>query len=473
MPADVKTRFYTTERLGEKQSLTPEGFLLCMDVPIARTGQQVYGPGETPVVAKDGRVVIHREESEVFRPETIASFNGKPVVNEHPDGDVTPENWNNLAVGVVMNTRRAGDLLMSDLLITNSAAIKAIQEDGKRQVSCGYDADYVAEEGVAGVGYQKNIVGNHVALVDEARCGERCSIGDRQTTHDCSCKGDEMTRWERIVATVRDALPAGMFKPEHEKPLKDGLLKVMTADALAKDESEAGGTPMHFHVGSEARSKYTDEKLDGMFAAHDAKFKDHDDRLAAHDSMFKAHDAASEEEEKKEKAADEEAKKVEGDLEEEAPKGSTGDSVRKAKDSVFLEDAFIAAVASAEIIVPGISIPVFDRAAAPGISYKAVCGLRKKALQFAALDVNGGRALMLDGLMGGKTLDNAALDAMPCSKARDMFNALAALVRQANQDGNRSIDVNGNREHSTGDHTAMPLTLAELNKRNRARYEKR
>jgi hypothetical protein len=56
-----------------------QGFLLCKDVGIARTGQQVYGPGQTPLeVGADGTVIITREASEVFRAETIASGNGRP-----------------------------------------------------------------------------------------------------------------------------------------------------------------------------------------------------------------------------------------------------------------------------------------------------------------------------------------------------------------------------------------------------------
>src|SRR5271169_6848990 len=116
-------KFYAPERIGLKQSLTPEGFLLCADTPIARTGQMLYGPDETPIEpGPDGFARIEREEREVFRPETVASFAGKPVVDEHPDSDVTPDNWRSLAVGVVLNPRRGlaadADVLLADLVIT-------------------------------------------------------------------------------------------------------------------------------------------------------------------------------------------------------------------------------------------------------------------------------------------------------------------------------------------------------------------
>src|SRR5579862_9347436 len=106
-------RFFTTEQIGEKQALTPEGFLLCVDVPIARTGVMYYGPGETTIksTGPDGRVKVIRREEDVFRPEFMLSFAGKDFVDDHPQDGVNPENWRLLAtegsvVGTVMNPRR-------------------------------------------------------------------------------------------------------------------------------------------------------------------------------------------------------------------------------------------------------------------------------------------------------------------------------------------------------------------------------
>jgi hypothetical protein len=54
--------FYAPEKIGDKQSLTPDGFLLCEAVPVARVGMQIYGPDETPIpVGPDGITRIHRE----------------------------------------------------------------------------------------------------------------------------------------------------------------------------------------------------------------------------------------------------------------------------------------------------------------------------------------------------------------------------------------------------------------------------
>src|ERR1700692_2988687 len=108
---------HTVEKIGPKQSITREGFLLCEDVPLARTGKMIYGPGETPVqVGGAGYVTIIREEDEVFHPESMASFVGKDVVDEHPDDDVMPENYRFLTRGKGINQITTVGLNIAKLL---------------------------------------------------------------------------------------------------------------------------------------------------------------------------------------------------------------------------------------------------------------------------------------------------------------------------------------------------------------------
>ena len=57
----------------------------------------------------NGMIQIYRDEQEVFRPETMKSFEGKPFTIQHPEGLVTPDNWNELARGVIHNVRRGKD----------------------------------------------------------------------------------------------------------------------------------------------------------------------------------------------------------------------------------------------------------------------------------------------------------------------------------------------------------------------------
>jgi uncharacterized protein len=139
-------KFYVTERLGPKRSLTPEGFLLCQDVPVARVGFQDYHESELPLEADRGVIRVQRLEDEVFKPESVASIAGKSVVINHPDDDVGPDNWRDLEVGVMLTPRRGegnlSDRVLCDFLIKNPRGIKAIVEEGLREVSLGYDAEY-------------------------------------------------------------------------------------------------------------------------------------------------------------------------------------------------------------------------------------------------------------------------------------------------------------------------------------------
>jgi len=175
-------RYYSAAQLSDNIHVTPEGYLVCLGVPIARAGELVYGRGEVPITPGAGQTVVTRTIEDIHDPATMASFEGKPVTLHHPFGGdfVTPENWRKLAVGVVQHVRPGTgedkDKLLADLLITDSAAIVAVQSKALREVSCGYDAEF--EELAPGQGRQFNIVGNHVALVTEGRCGAACAIGD-------------------------------------------------------------------------------------------------------------------------------------------------------------------------------------------------------------------------------------------------------------------------------------------------------
>lgn len=184
--------YYTSEQLGPRRERTPEGFMLCFDVPVARTGEMIYGPGEVPEelgIGRDGRIKIYRRPEVVFDKKSMASLNGKPVTDDHPLVDVDPDNWRFYTRGVVVNPHRGEgeykDCLMADMIIFDAETIRDI-EMGKREVSCGYSPDYVqlmTSDGtpVPGEGEQENILYNHIALVNSGRCGAKCSIRDRKT----------------------------------------------------------------------------------------------------------------------------------------------------------------------------------------------------------------------------------------------------------------------------------------------------
>lgn len=451
------SKVYAPVQLGPKQSMTPEGFLLCEGVAIARTGTMLYGPYETPVtVGADGYARIDRVEAEVFSAKTMASFEGKPVVNDHPSQDVTPENWRELTVGVVLNVRRGTgddrDCLLADLLITVQSAIDLIKrkgDRGKREVSCGYDAEY--EETSPGFGRQVGIIGNHVALVDMGRCGTRCAIGDQATN---SGGAKKMTLKEKFL---------NAFKNKNEGEFA----------ALLNEVPESAGAPtVHIIHTADSKTATADAESEKRLEKLEAEVKDCKEKIddvAAYVKDRRAKDAASEKE--MEKAAEEQAKKtgpaaddaerMGSALELEAPPG-TGEAARKAKDSAYLVDSWKDTVALAEIIQPGVAIPTFDKAAAPTKTYDNMCAFRRNVLTAAMQEPETKKHM--DEIMAGHDLK-----AFTCDRLTGLFRAVGAFKKRAN-----GLTVDNSLPASLGvgggTGVAGDMTPAKLNELYRKEY---
>lgn len=217
-------KYFVTSKLSDNISETPEGFLVCVGVPIARTGEMTYGPGESPIeVGPDGIAIVYREAREVFREETMASFEGKPFTILHPEDFVNPKNWGILAKGTLQNVRRGtGETendLLADILITDEEAIKLVKS-GIREVSCGYEAEYI-QLGV-GRGMQTNIIGNHLALVQQGRAGTAYAINDQ--------KGAKMKLSEKVKGIFARAGDEAAKVVDEFPPKKDDDDKAKDAD---------------------------------------------------------------------------------------------------------------------------------------------------------------------------------------------------------------------------------------------------
>lgn len=482
--------FYTVEQLSPKLSMTPEGFLLCEDVPIARIGQLLYTGYETPIAPAQpgGIVTIDRTEGEVFHPDTLASFAGKPVTYDHPvGGPVTPANWSLLSVGTVNNPRRGSDtqkdLMIADLLITDPVAIQDILDKKIREVSCGYDCDY--EETGPGRGRQIGIIGNHVALVDKGRAGPRCSIGDtamalRRTLNTTVAGLARATAYDKLNKAIA----------AKDKAAADtALAEVLSGDA----EPDGGTSELHLHIGGDADGDGGNledindvlgqicARLDDMEgitgdAACESSMKDGRMKDAYRRTRDKrANDRRTrdaEEAEKKEKEEKETADRrmrdaAEGKEPEEEgddPKAKSAANDRSTvRDSSSLAPSYQETVSRAELLSPGIRFYAYDARADFKLTQDALTTLRRRAL--AKAFENDDTAPVIRPLTGDKpnfqTMDAAALTSM--------FNGAAELVRQHNttrdsRGGGRGVEVHsGSMTFSTGGGALSP---AEINKRN-------
>lgn len=177
---------YYGSRISDNLSTSPEGFLICHNVPIARTGYQDYLGSELPPGIQEEYELspqkvykVYRSPEEVFSPATIASFEGKPFTDNHPTEMVTTQNIDMYGKGHIQNVRRGegefNNMLIADIICTDEAVTNEIKEKRKREVSCGYD--YVIKKGSKGF-EQSQIRGNHLALVESGRAGQKAAIQD-------------------------------------------------------------------------------------------------------------------------------------------------------------------------------------------------------------------------------------------------------------------------------------------------------
>lgn len=223
---------YYGHRISPNQIETSEGYLVCRNVPIARTGEQLYLAGELGLAGDQDRLVlVHRPPEEVFAPEAVASFEGKPVTDGHPPEEVGPENYGAYARGHLQNVRREGELLVADLYITDPGLASDVRHKVKREISCGYTCTYQAE----GEGFwQRNIRGNHAAVVPKGRAGREVAIKD--TAQEAE-KGTLMSKFVKNILTVfgRAAKDAA---PEELGELVDTAATALEAEDVAPAPGE-------------------------------------------------------------------------------------------------------------------------------------------------------------------------------------------------------------------------------------------
>lgn len=204
---------------------SPEGYLICRDVPINRTGVQDYLAGELGLDGDPERVVkVYRLPKDVFAPAALASFEGKDVTDNHPPEMLTAENQSAYSKGHLEHVRRVGDNTVADLFIKDPVLASQVEIGAMREVSCGYNCKF--EPYLDGY-RQTNIIGNHVAVVPRGRAGHDVAIHDAAAQ---AGKGNPgMNFWKDIFA--------GLFGAAADAGAEG--LPAMTAQAVQDAEPAA------------------------------------------------------------------------------------------------------------------------------------------------------------------------------------------------------------------------------------------
>lgn len=219
-------RFLVTEKLSPHKFKTPEGYLICTDAVLSRTGKQEYRRCELFGDAcndPDKMINVERTSDEVFSDKAMSSFENKPICIQHPDVDVNSENYNELAVGFVRDIYKGFDngqpVMLGTLVITNKEAVDDIESGKYKELSCGYDCD-ISEDDLT----QRNIRGNHVALCEQGRAGIARIVDSVETNY--TYKNEEIKMKDTSIYTLKAAL-SNLSKMYTSGPGIDYVLKVL------------------------------------------------------------------------------------------------------------------------------------------------------------------------------------------------------------------------------------------------------
>ncbi len=225
---------YYGSTLSPNIDRTPEGYLICRNVPIARTGPQDYLAREMMLDGDPERIVrVQRYPEDVFEAATLASFEGKPITDGHPPENVGPENYAAYTKGHVQNVRRSGEYIVADLYINDANLANEVRNNVKREVSCGYLCNCVPD----GAGYrQSNIRGNHVAVVPRGRAGSTVAIKDAAGQAEKGRNNHMSEFWKSVLTAF--GMAAKDASPEELDTMVQTTASVLDAEPAKAPEAE-------------------------------------------------------------------------------------------------------------------------------------------------------------------------------------------------------------------------------------------
>lgn len=268
------------------------GFITIGRNPISRAGVFPY-LGRSIGAPEPDRIYNVYRPAEEFTPEMLDSFKLLPIVDDHTmlgDG-FTPAESKGVHGTTGEEVVFEDGVLYSSLRIF-SEKLKSLIESGKRALSLGYRCAYEKASGVFdGKRYdyiQRNLRGNHLALVDAARCD--VAVLDNHHAYDNHMAFDHFDlaldnhQEEKAMAdeTKKDELEDRLKKAE------DGLKAALDWIDARKAQDEA-----------EEKAKKEAEDKAAKDAEEEAEKKEAEDADADEDKEKKAEDEESKEDEKK------------------------------------------------------------------------------------------------------------------------------------------------------------------------------
>ena len=328
----LKDKFKTTAQ--DKKIVDVNDFWLIPDNPMTKIGVFPYlGRQISPELEPDRIYQVLRPKEELTRPETLESLKLIPLINDHTMLGTAPGMTPADDVGVEgttgTNVKTSGRLITNDLKCYTEN-IKELISSGKKNLSMGYRCRYELSEGeFEGQHYdavQRDIIFNHIALVDEGRMGSDVRVMDsftfdsiKELTQNKENKmADENKETQaqdvdkREILREADAIamkPASEFEGGEEEKFRTLTKKL---EELSYNPSEAGNND----------EDLPDDKKDGEDEDEDKPCEDEDEEK-------KDDETPAGDEDPEKSCGDEDEEKKDGEDEDEEKKPVSMDSAVK------------------------------------------------------------------------------------------------------------------------------------------------
>lgn len=208
-----------------------DGRLHVRDCNISKANVCPYLGSEIPdadTLRLDPSQVYHLYRSADELEASAASYERVPLMMKHVAVSAAdPQKY--YVVGTISNVRWRPPYLVADLTIWDAAAIALVESGQQEQLSCGYryraDMTKGIIDGVEYDGIMRNIVGNHVALVETGRAGPDVLVSDELSQELCNMKKSA------LLETLKPFLAA-----DADPKALDTAIVALAADKKAKDK---------------------------------------------------------------------------------------------------------------------------------------------------------------------------------------------------------------------------------------------
>lgn len=171
------------------------------------------------------------------------SFARQPLLMGHHDADADNPHKEQVIGAVGSNVAFDGTYLMADIAIWDSQAIAAIESGQVRELSCAYRyvpdmTSGVAPDGMQYDGVMRDIVGSHLALVDEGRAGHDVRVADSKSNNGGTEMNDEIVTENPAENPPVDSVGAPVAEPVEPEVSDEDILADVPDDDVVPELDE-------------------------------------------------------------------------------------------------------------------------------------------------------------------------------------------------------------------------------------------